>query len=150
MTDETNELDLTADDLRVRDAVRALSRPEADAGFRAQLRDSFINGAIDAAPRETVRRTSPAPLPMWRKLAPIAERLQSHVNVIALNPTPLSPDRPSRPERIESFMSELNRLGVNSTLRHMRGQDIDAACGQLRARSEPKRGSAQRVEIGKH
>lgn len=84
-----------------------------------------------------------------RKLAPIAERLQSHVNVIALNPTPLSPDQPSRPERIKAFMAELERLGVNGTLRHMRGQDIDAACGQLRARSEPKRGSAQRVEISR-
>ena len=72
MTDEMNELDLTADDLRARDAVRALSRPEAGAGFRASLRESFVTGAIDAAPRETVRRASPAPLPMWRKLAPIA------------------------------------------------------------------------------
>lgn len=105
-------------------------------GRRVSLEWTLIDGVNDT-------------LEQARKLAPIAERLQSHVNVIALNPTPLSPDRPSRPERIESFMSELNRLGVNSTLRHMRGQDIDAACGQLRARSEPKRGSAQRVEIGK-
>ncbi len=72
-----------------------------------------------------------------RKLAPIADRLQAHVNVIALNPTPLSLQRPSRPERIERFMAELHRLGVNCTLRDTRGQDIDAACGQLRARSEP-------------
>jgi hypothetical protein len=72
MTDENKELDLTADDLRVRDAVRALSRPEADAGFRAQLREGFVSGSFDTAPRETVRRGAPAPLPMWRKLAPIA------------------------------------------------------------------------------
>ena len=74
-----------------------------------------------------------------RKLAPIAERLQAHVNVIALNPTPLSIQRPSRPDRIEAFMAELDRQGVNCTLRNTRGQDIDAACGQLRARQEPKR-----------
>lgn len=83
-----------------------------------------------------------------RKLAPIAERLQSHVNVIALNPTPLSPAEPSRPERIKAFMGELERLGVNSTLRHMRGQAIDAACGQLRARSEPKGQRPQKISIG--
>jgi hypothetical protein len=72
MKDEMKDLDLTAEDLRVRDAVRVLSRPEAESGFRASLRESFVTGAIDSAPRETVRRTSPAPLPMWRKLAPIA------------------------------------------------------------------------------
>lgn len=82
-----------------------------------------------------------------RKLAPIAERLQSHVNVIALNPTPLSPAIPSRPERIDQFIEELNRLGVNCTLRNTRGQDIDAACGQLRARSEPRQRSSQAVQI---
>lgn len=74
-----------------------------------------------------------------RKLAPISDRLQSHVNVIALNPTPLSPATPSRPERIDAFMAELESLGVNCTLRHTRGQEIDAACGQLRVRQEPKR-----------
>lgn len=84
-----------------------------------------------------------------RKLAPIAERLRSHVNVIALNPTPLSPATPSRPERIQAFMDELDRLGVNCTLRKTRGQDIDAACGQLRAGSEPRKGRSQAVQIGR-
>jgi hypothetical protein len=31
-----------------------------------------VTGAFESGPRETVRRASPAPLPLWRKLAPIA------------------------------------------------------------------------------
>ena len=70
MTDDMH--DLSAEDLRARDAVRALARPQADAGFRARLREQFVTGAIDTGGRETVRRPGPAPLPLWRKLAPIA------------------------------------------------------------------------------
>ena len=68
------------------------------------------------------------------KLAAIAARLGAHINLIALNPTPLSPDRPSSSERIRRFMATLEDHSANATLRHMRGQTIDAACGQLRAR----------------
>ena len=52
MTDEIQELG--ADELRARDAVRALSRPEADDAFRARLREGFVTGSIDSGPRETV------------------------------------------------------------------------------------------------
>lgn len=69
------------------------------------------------------------------KLAAIARRLGAHVNLIALNPTPLSSDRPSTRQHIAEFMSILDAHGANATLRHMRGQTIDAACGQLRART---------------
>ncbi|MDX1448793.1 MAG: 23S rRNA (adenine(2503)-C(2))-methyltransferase RlmN [Acidimicrobiia bacterium] len=70
-----------------------------------------------------------------RKLAPIALRLRAHVNLIAMNPTPLTQDRPSARSRIESFAATLEDLGVNVTIRDTRGQDIDAACGQLRVRA---------------
>jgi 23S rRNA (adenine2503-C2)-methyltransferase len=69
------------------------------------------------------------------KLAPIAKRLNAHVNLIAMNPTPLTSAMPSSPARIDLFMDTLRARGVNVTLRDTRGRDIDAACGQLRARS---------------
>jgi 23S rRNA (adenine2503-C2)-methyltransferase len=69
-----------------------------------------------------------------RRLADIARRVRAHVNLIALNPTPLSPEQPSPKETIQRFASVLHDLGVNATVRNTRGQDIDAACGQLRAR----------------
>ncbi|HSL26611.1 MAG TPA: 23S rRNA (adenine(2503)-C(2))-methyltransferase RlmN [Acidimicrobiia bacterium] len=67
------------------------------------------------------------------KLAAIARRLRAHVNLIPLNPTPLSLDRPTGPVRIASFAQSLTAQGVNVTVRETRGQDIEAACGQLRA-----------------
>jgi 23S rRNA (adenine2503-C2)-methyltransferase len=66
-------------------------------------------------------------------LAGIARRLRAHVNLIPLNPTPHSPERPSPRSRIDEFISRLRAAGVTVTLRDTRGRGIDAACGQLRA-----------------
>ena len=72
------------------------------------------------------------------RLAVIARDLRAHVNVISLNPTPLTPHR--RPERLAvlEFVNKLNDLGVNATYRETRGREIDAACGQLRVRGAQK------------
>ena len=43
-----------------------------------------------------------------------------------------------RSKRIDEFHSELTRLGVNATIRKEFGSDIDAACGQLRAKQYEK------------
>jgi 23S rRNA (adenine2503-C2)-methyltransferase len=69
------------------------------------------------------------------KLASIANRLRAHVNLIALNPTPLSDARASTRLHIEEFADALKRRNVNVTIRDTRGRDIDAACGQLRVLS---------------
>ncbi len=76
------------------------------------------------------------------KLAAIARRLKAHVNLIALNPTPLSNDRSSPPQSIVQFADRLESKGINVTVRDTRGSDIDAACGQLRVLSgkRPKPG----------
>lgn len=75
------------------------------------------------------------------RLASIARRLRAHVNLIALNPTPLSKERPSTQLHIEEFARALMKRGVNVTIRDTRGQDIDAACGQLRVASGISRSS---------
>lgn len=69
-----------------------------------------------------------------RGLAAIAAELRAHVNVIPLNPTPLSPLRAPSMPAARSFVAQVRAAGANVTLRHTRGQNIDAACGQLRAR----------------
>lgn len=74
-----------------------------------------------------------------RKLAALARRLHAHVNLIALNATPLSPMRPSSPEGVTAFADMLQAHGANVTVRNTRGADIDAACGQLRALEAPRR-----------
>lgn len=65
-------------------------------------------------------------------LAPIAQRLHAHVNLIPLNPTPGWPSKPSSRARIDAFVEVLRQRGVNVTVRDTRGREIEAACGQLR------------------
>jgi 23S rRNA (adenine2503-C2)-methyltransferase len=73
-----------------------------------------------------------------RKLAAIARRLRAHVNLIALNPTPLTDEESSSAETIRHFADVLEDEGINVTIRDTRGQDIDAACGQLRVAAGKK------------
>jgi 23S rRNA (adenine2503-C2)-methyltransferase len=68
------------------------------------------------------------------ELAAFALPLRAHVNLIPLNPTEGWPTAPSPPATIDAFRQELAHRGVNATVRRNRGTDIDAACGQLRAR----------------
>jgi 23S rRNA (adenine2503-C2)-methyltransferase len=58
------------------------------------------------------------------------------VNLIPWNPHPEAPYRRPTPEAIDAFQSEVKRLGLPAYLRTPRGDDIDAACGQLAARRE--------------
>ncbi len=67
------------------------------------------------------------------ELAEFAHSTAAHVNLIPLNPTPGWPTVGSTPEVIKRFCEEVERSGVNITVRKNRGNDIDAACGQLEA-----------------
>jgi len=53
------------------------------------------------------------------------------VNLIPFNPFPGTRYQRSKPEAIERFRDICNRHGVIATTRRTRGDDIDAACGQL-------------------
>lgn len=55
-----------------------------------------------------------------------------HVNLIPLNDTPASLLKPSPMHKIEALQRRLTMHGVETTIRNSRGNDIDAACGQLK------------------
>jgi 23S rRNA (adenine2503-C2)-methyltransferase len=55
------------------------------------------------------------------------------VNLIPFNPWPGSPYESSSSESVIAFAAELERRGQAVTIRWPRGQDISAACGQLKA-----------------
>lgn len=57
-----------------------------------------------------------------------------HVNLIPVNPIKERDFRRGDKKMTEKFVSELERLGVNATVRRRLGSDIDASCGQLRQR----------------
>ncbi len=66
-----------------------------------------------------------------RQLIKILEGIPVKVNLIPFNPFPNTIYRRSTPETIEHFKDILLRAGLNTITRKTRGEDIDAACGQL-------------------
>jgi 23S rRNA (adenine2503-C2)-methyltransferase len=71
-----------------------------------------------------------------RPLATLAKRLFAKVNLIPYNRVEGLPwERPSD-AACESFLAALEKQKVTATLRREKGHDIDAACGQLRLRTE--------------
>ncbi len=70
-------------------------------------------------------------------LAPLKQF--AHVNCIPVNATDAS-YRPSGPDAIRTFRDILREHGVSNSVRAERGDDIAAACGQLRTRFEKNRG----------
>ncbi|HTV75212.1 MAG TPA: 23S rRNA (adenine(2503)-C(2))-methyltransferase RlmN [Candidatus Acidoferrales bacterium] len=61
-----------------------------------------------------------------------------HVNLIPYNATPDAALRGSATERIWAFAAILEAQGIPTTVRTPMGRDIAAACGQLRAQTQPK------------
>ncbi len=57
----------------------------------------------------------------------------AHVNLIPMNGVAHAPWQASSPQRIREFAARLSAGGVGATVRHNRGQDAGAACGQLAA-----------------
>ena len=69
-----------------------------------------------------------------RALARLLEGHPAKINLIPFNPFPGTHYRRSSPEVIARFRDELLRRGLIATIRRTRGEDIDAACGQLAGR----------------
>lgn len=71
-----------------------------------------------------------------KPLARLARRLNAKVNLIPYNRVEGLPwERPTE-EAQEAFCSALAQQGISVTLRREKGHDIDAACGQLRLKTE--------------
>ena len=71
------------------------------------------------------------------ELAGLARTLGAHVNLIPLNPTPGFGVPGTPPSGVRVFRDRLVGMKVNVTVRQTRGTSIDAACGQLAARTRP-------------
>jgi 23S rRNA (adenine2503-C2)-methyltransferase len=66
-----------------------------------------------------------------RELARLLAGLSAKVNLIPFNPFPKTRYKRSSPERIKEFADILRAKRIVTTTRRTRGDDIDAACGQL-------------------
>ncbi len=69
-------------------------------------------------------------------LAQLARRLEAKVNLIPYNTVEGLPWQRPGDEAQERFLAALQQRKVTATLRREKGHDIDAACGQLRLRTE--------------
>ena len=69
-------------------------------------------------------------------MADLAQRLHAKVNLIPYNTVEGLPWKRPEEARCQRFAEALSRSGVTCTLRLEKGHDIDAACGQLRLKTE--------------
>jgi 23S rRNA (adenine2503-C2)-methyltransferase len=63
--------------------------------------------------------------------ATLRQRVACKINLIPFNPFPMSGLRRSPMPRVQAFAQVLAESGLVTTVRKTRGDDIDAACGQL-------------------
>ena len=68
------------------------------------------------------------------ELADLIKGIKCHVNLIPVNYVPERDYVRTPREQIFEFEKTLKKRGINVTIRREQGHDIDAACGQLRAK----------------
>jgi 23S rRNA (adenine2503-C2)-methyltransferase len=81
-----------------------------------------------------------------RELLALTVDVPCKFNLIPFNPFPESGLLRSKPERIKRFAQILIDAGIVTTVRKTRGDDIDAACGQLAGAVKDRTRLAQRTE----
>ncbi len=81
-----------------------------------------------------------------RELISLVADTPCKFNLIPFNPFPDAGLQRSKPERLRDFALRLQDAGIVTTTRKTRGQDIDAACGQLAGEVQDRtRQGARRV-----
>ena len=103
----------------VRALLETCKRYQEKTGRRVSYEYALIKGINDS------------PL-QARQLAKLMQEVEGHVNLIPLNTVNERKFAGSDEKAVMKFQSILQTLGVNVTLRKRKGDDIDAACGQLR------------------
>ena len=111
----------------IADILAAADRFQASRGRPVTIQYCLLAGVNDS-------------LEHARLLAELLGSRRMHINLLRYNPTGLSlrgvTYEPSSDETAEAFASVLRARKLVAHFRRSRGKDIDAACGQLRRRSE--------------
>ncbi len=71
-----------------------------------------------------------------KALAKFCGAIPTKVNIIQYNPIDNGPYTQAPQEAVDMYKRILESKGIITTIRHSRGQDIDAACGQLANKGE--------------
>jgi 23S rRNA (adenine2503-C2)-methyltransferase len=73
-----------------------------------------------------------------KKLAKLLQGVSAKVNLIPFNPFPETQYKTSKEVTINQFQDILFKSGIRTTTRRTRGEDVDAACGQLAGKVQDK------------
>jgi len=84
-----------------------------------------------------------------RQLVRCLEGVPAKVNLIPFNPFPDTRYVRSPQQRIDRFFELLNRAGIVTITRKTRGDDIDAACGQLAGRFHDRTRRSKRLAVNR-
>ncbi len=80
-----------------------------------------------------------------KAMVELLKGIPAKINLIPFNPWPGSVFECSSNNAIRRFADYLSEENMSAPIRHARGQDIMAACGQLKSASEKLRASARRA-----
>ncbi len=80
-----------------------------------------------------------------RRLVKLIRGIPAKINLIPFNEWPGTPYKRSSWERIEAFADIIYKAGYASPIRTPRGEDIMAACGQLKSATERGRKTAAQI-----
>ena len=80
-----------------------------------------------------------------RQLVKLLKAVPCKINLIPFNPFPASGLLCSKPAQVQAFAKVLSDAGIVTTVRKTRGDDIDAACGQLAGDVQDRTGVGQRM-----
>ncbi|HKK83962.1 MAG TPA: 23S rRNA (adenine(2503)-C(2))-methyltransferase RlmN [Roseovarius sp.] len=81
-----------------------------------------------------------------RRLVQLIKGIPAKINLIPFNEWPGAPHERSDWDRIEAFADIVYKAGYASPIRTPRGEDIMAACGQLKSASERAKKSRREIE----
>ncbi len=82
-----------------------------------------------------------------RKLVKLLRTVPSKLNLIPFNPFPGTQYRCSSQDRITQFQQIVMQGGLIATVRKTRGEDIDAACGQLVGKVQDRTKRSARIKL---
>ena len=78
------------------------------------------------------------------QLIKLLKNVPSKINLIPFNPFPMTEYERSSQATIDAFRDQLVAKGINTITRKTRGDDIDAACGQLAGDVKDRTSRSQR------
>ncbi len=108
---------------KIEELIKATREYEAKTSRRVTFEYIMLSGVNDSIEHA-------------KQLASLVKGMNAYVNLIPYNKVGESEFERSSGNRVHAFFDCLHKAGVGVTIRKEFGHDIDAACGQLRAKKE--------------